>query len=262
MDVANILTSMPSFVLFVLVVATGMLSSWAGTWVAGKRYQKGVKELTTSTTTAVGAILGLSAFMLGFTFSMTAARFSSRKQLVVQQAGAIGTSFLQTGLIPERQKLIIREQLRQYIDVLLNTKNSSDIDKKLERLDKLHYSIWHQTASLLNQPMDSELRSIFTSSINSVIEFGAERKTVALIYKLASMLWISLLTLFLLSMFSLGYHTDDYKKHGNLNGLLLASSFAMVIVLIADMDSQGLHSFKISQRPLEDIRQMMGANIP
>jgi hypothetical protein len=118
MDVANILTSMPSLVLFALVVATGMLSSWAGSWVARKRYQQVVTGPTTSASTVVGSILGLSAFMLGFTFSMTAARFSSRKELVVQQAGAIGTSFLQTSLIPEKQKLIIREQLRQYKDYL------------------------------------------------------------------------------------------------------------------------------------------------
>lgn len=115
MDVANILTSMPSLVLFVLVVAIGMLFSWAGTWVARKRYQQGVTGPTTSFS---GSIPGLSAFMSGFTFSMMAARFSSRKELVVQQAATIGTSFLQTSLIPEKQKLIIREQLRQYKDYL------------------------------------------------------------------------------------------------------------------------------------------------
>ena len=118
MDVANILTSMPSLVLFVLVVAIGMLVSGAGTWVARKRYQQGVTGQNTSASTVVGSILGLSSFMSGFTFSMTAARFSSRKELVVQQAAAIRTSFLQTSLIPEKQKLIIREHLRQYKDYL------------------------------------------------------------------------------------------------------------------------------------------------
>ena len=257
MDVANILTSMPSHLLFVVVVTGGMLCSWAGRWLSAKRYEMGLKEPTTSTSTVVGAILGLSAFMLGFTFSLTSARFSSRKQLVVEQAATLSTSFLQTSLIPEKQKSNIRKQLRQYADVLLDTKKSFNIDKGLEKLDALHHSLWLETASLADQPMDSELRSLFTRSINTVIELGAERKTVALVYRLTSMLWISLLALFLLSMFSLGYHSDDHKKHGNINGLLLASSYALVIVLIADMDSPGLHSFQVSQRPLEDLRKIM-----
>ena len=56
MDVANIVTSMPPLLLFVLVVASGMLRSRSGTWLSGKRYEKGLKEPTTSTSTVVGAI--------------------------------------------------------------------------------------------------------------------------------------------------------------------------------------------------------------
>jgi len=44
------------------------------------------------------AVLGMLALLLGFTFSMSTSRFEIRKQLVLEESNAIGTTFLRAQL--------------------------------------------------------------------------------------------------------------------------------------------------------------------
>src|SRR5689334_4742184 len=99
MGIGKYITDLPSWALFLILLAVGILVSEVGSLVARNRVKKGIKEPETSIGTAVAAMLGLLAFMLGFIFSITASRYSERKALVVQQANAIGTCYLRTSLI-------------------------------------------------------------------------------------------------------------------------------------------------------------------
>jgi NADH:ubiquinone oxidoreductase subunit 5 (subunit L)/multisubunit Na+/H+ antiporter MnhA subunit len=262
MNISPIITSMPSLVLFLLVVVIGILASRAGTWMALRRNKKGLKETENVLDSSVAAILGLLAFMLGFTFSLSASRFENRRELVVKQANAIETSYLRTSLIPDKQKLFIRNLYHQYIDILIKLDNTSDIQMEIARLEGIQTNLWGETASLVPVNMDGELRSLFTDSVNEVIQLQNERLTVGIFFKIPTILWISLLLIFFVSMFSMGYMTDSYKIQRNLNLLMLAISFSMVIVLIADMDSNNQHSIHVSQQPLVDLRTVLQKNIP
>src|SRR5271165_1506020 len=47
------------------------------------------------------ALLALLAFMLAFTFGLAASRFDVRSGLVIDEANAIGTTYLRAGLLPD-----------------------------------------------------------------------------------------------------------------------------------------------------------------
>jgi hypothetical protein len=47
------------------------------------------------------ATLGLLALILAFTFGMAVSRFDARKQLVLDEANAIGTTYLRADLLPQ-----------------------------------------------------------------------------------------------------------------------------------------------------------------
>src|ERR1700746_906423 len=47
-----------------------------------------------------GGILSVLGLLLGFTLSMAVNRFEARKQLVLDEANAIGTSYLRARLLP------------------------------------------------------------------------------------------------------------------------------------------------------------------
>ena len=50
--------------------------------------------------TLEGAILGLLALMIGFTFAMALSRFEARRDAVLNEANAIGTTALRARLLP------------------------------------------------------------------------------------------------------------------------------------------------------------------
>ena len=60
------------------------------------------------------AVLGLLGLLLGFTFAMAVARYDARRDLVVQEANAIGTTYLRAQLLPEPQRTDSIELLRSY----------------------------------------------------------------------------------------------------------------------------------------------------
>jgi len=47
-----------------------------------------------------GAVLGLLGLLLGFTFAMAVQRYDTRRDLVVQEANSIGTTFLRASFLP------------------------------------------------------------------------------------------------------------------------------------------------------------------
>ena len=58
--------------------------------------------------------IGLLAFLLAFTIGMAAARYDTRKQMVLQEANAIGTAYLRANFLPEPQRGDVRNALRAY----------------------------------------------------------------------------------------------------------------------------------------------------
>ena len=57
----------------------------------------------------LGAMLGLSSFMLGFTFSMAGGQFDARRELLIDDINAIGTAFLRTAVLPELHRASSRQ---------------------------------------------------------------------------------------------------------------------------------------------------------
>lgn len=263
MDLGLFITNLNPWILFGLVIAFCVLCAEAGALTAQFLIRKGIKEPETPVGTAVGALLGLLAFMLGFTFSITSARFAERKALTIKQANAIGTSYLRTSNLPEKQKQEIRKYYHEYVDILLYKKYPEEnIAVAVKRLEKIHILIWKQTASLTKEDMDSELRSLFNASVNDVVDVARERKTVAMVFRIPSVIWTSLFMLAALGMFSVGYQTGTHGSRRTFDLPVLAAAFALVIIMIANMDSSGRYRFKVSLQPFIDLEQMMEEDIP
>src|SRR6187549_1405723 len=67
-----------------------------------------------------GAVLGMLALLLGFTFSMSVGRYDNRRDLVLEEANSIGTTYLRASFLPDAHKTAVEEILRHYVDVRLD----------------------------------------------------------------------------------------------------------------------------------------------
>lgn len=63
-----------------------------------------------------GAIFALMGLLVAFTFSGAASRIEKRRDLIVEEANAIGTAYLRLDLIPAAAQPALREDFRQYVD--------------------------------------------------------------------------------------------------------------------------------------------------
>ena len=103
--------------LFVLTVIIVLISIAAGFRLARyiRRHSERVQDAPI--VSIVGAMLGLLAFTMAFTFGMTASRFETRRQLVLDESNAIGTAFLRAGLLPEPLRSEVRKLFREYAGI-------------------------------------------------------------------------------------------------------------------------------------------------
>src|SRR5262249_2886185 len=88
----------PTPFVFALSVLISLLSVEFG-YRLGQRTQRTAPETDPPVGGSVGATLGLLAFTLAFTFSMSASRYDARGQLVLAEADAVRTAYLQAVLL-------------------------------------------------------------------------------------------------------------------------------------------------------------------
>src|ERR1700709_1033761 len=88
----------------VLLFVAGLMGVWLQT-----RYRTTVDGASSSFKTIESAVLGLLALLLGFSFAMAVSRYDLRKQLEVDEANAIGTTWLRTDALAEPARAIERQ---------------------------------------------------------------------------------------------------------------------------------------------------------
>jgi hypothetical protein len=112
--------------LFPVIVVLVLAAIEGGYRLGSYRHRRSDREKDAPVGAMVGATLGLLAFMLAFRFGMAASRFDTRKQLVLDEANAIGTTYLRTAMLPE-QRDDIRALLRSYVDARLDAVRSGRV---------------------------------------------------------------------------------------------------------------------------------------
>src|SRR5215203_4250695 len=262
-DIGQFLSSVPPVLLFVLLVISYTLILGLGNYIGYQRFLGGIKQPASPTDAAVAAVFGLLAFLLGFAFSSTWTRFIRRNIYVVAHAKAIGVCYLRTSLIPQEQKSEIRKLLYEYTDILLSIYTAADLEKVLLGINEIHLLVWKETASLVKEEIDSELRSLFILSVNDLITLAMERKTIALFIRIPNAIWISLLLLAVIGLLAFGYQAGITGVNKIFQMPLLPLALGLVIVLITDLNSRdSQRNFQVTKRPIKEVKEMMEKNIP
>src|SRR5262249_38878046 len=125
------------------------------------------------------AVLVLVSLMLGFTFAMALERYNTRRELVIKEANAVGTTFLRASMLPQGHQAPVRAALRQYVDLKLNNQRMYGGDTQAiaagsPAVGRIHSELWrHATESAREQPND--ITQTFIETLNSVIDVDEER---------------------------------------------------------------------------------------
>jgi hypothetical protein len=205
----------------------------------------------------VASILGLLALVVAFTFSLAASRFDARRQVVLEEANAIGTAYLRSRLLPEPHGAEIARLLREYVDVRIRGVREGKPDEIIRQSDVIHELLWNEATAAAEKTPNSIMTGVFIQALNEVIDLHAKRVMVGLRSRIPLVIWVGMFGLAILGMASVGYQAglSATRRSPAMLGLVLA--FGVVLALIADLDRGQEGLLRVSQQALIDLQQTM-----
>lgn len=226
------------------------------------RRRQEAKGIDAPISSVIGGTLGLLAFLLAFTFGLAATRFEARRQLLLDEVNAIGTCHLRTDLLPDPQRVEIRERLREYVRLRAKlVLEPSALKQTVARAEVLQEEIWARAVQAAKKDGGSEMTALFVESLNTVIDYQTNRLVVGQ-YHIPGVIWLSLYFISALSMASVGYQFGNSGGRDMAMSLCLALSFSIVIALIADLDRNYEGTLQISQQPMLELDRKLSGPRP
>lgn len=253
--------AIPVWALFVGAVAALAAAIELGYRIGRWRHGIRADEKDQPVGAMVASILALLALVLGFTFSLAAQRFDSRREAALDEANAIGTTYLRSRLLPEPERSEAATLLRKYVDVRLQGANSSgmsELNAAIAKSEALHVELW-ATAESAGAAHDSEMTSLFVQSSNDLIDMHARRLYVSVRSRIPLVIWTVLLAMSALAFVAVGYQCGLSATRRSPAMLGFVFAFAVVLYLIADLDRPQEGLLRVGQQSVVDVQRMIQA---
>jgi len=249
---------LPLWGVFIVILVVVLLSVECGYRLGRYRRSRSEQEKEAPVGTMVGATLGLLAFILAFTFGLAAARFDARRQVLLNEANAIGTTYLRAGILPERGEQI-RTLLRDYVAARLEAVQSGKIAEGIGRSESIQQQLWSHAEALGGKNPNSIVVGLFVQSLNEVIDLHGKRVQAGVRSRIPGAIWLGLFAVAALSLAAMGYQAGLARTRRSLAVFAVAITFSVVIELIADLDRPQQGVLRVSQHALLDLQRSMNS---
>ncbi len=187
----------------------------------------------------IGAVFALFGLLIAFTFSGAYSRFDGRRQLIVQEANAIGTAYLRLDLLPVSTQAPLRETFREYAasraamyEKLTDIAAARD---ELARATTLQKEIWAQAVAASTGPENQSARILLLPALNEMIDIVTTR-AIAIQTHPPLLIWAMLFAIALSCAGLTGYRSGFSARPGHFYHILLAAITACVLYVILDIE--------------------------
>ena len=205
--------------------------------------------------TLEGAAIGLLALMVGFTFAMSLSRFEARRDAILAEANAIGTTALRARLLPEPHRKEVLELLRNYVKVRLeltqHPTTPADLAAAIEKSNVVQEKLWQQAEAMLAIDKDVVPTGLFIQTLNEMIDDQAKR-LAALRNRVPNVVQLALFAVAIIASGFAGYATGVNKRRSRFPVYIMGLLVGGVILLILDLDRPGAGFIEVSQQPMID----------
>jgi hypothetical protein len=245
------LASFPLWSILLASIAALLAASEIGRWFGARTTSRGGENVST----LEGAMLGLLALMIGFTFAMALSRYETRREAVLAEANAIGTAALRARLLPEPHRAEVLALLKQYLEIRLEVTQGvateNDLDAIVTRSGALHEPMWRQAQGVAAQDAGMVPTGLFIESLNDVID-QHENRITALRGRVPDVVFLALYAVAAVASGFAGYASGLERGSSRLPVHLTGALIAGVILLIQDLDRPTAGFIATSQQPLVD----------
>ncbi|MEZ5942866.1 MAG: hypothetical protein R3C18_15850 [Planctomycetaceae bacterium] len=226
-----------------------------GTWWQART----VEEKEGPTAMIVGSLLAIMGFLLAITMGMSLERFDKRRELVLAEANAIGTTYLRAGFFPEPTSNEIRGLLREYASLrVVDVRDPERISVRIQQSNEIHAKLWSITEEQARTSPQSEVLALFVISLNEMIDLHGTRVTAGIDARVPTTVVILLILGSMVAMSMVGYSTGLQQRRTPIPAVFLILVLSSVITLVVDLDRSHGGFLKVSQQALIDVQKQIG----
>jgi hypothetical protein len=241
-----------------LIIFLSMLGSLYTGFRIGKTSE--IHESSESSKAVTSAMLGLLAFLLAFTFGMSGSRFDARRELVVNEANAIGTAILRCDLYPAADRREMRAEFQKYLEARIDYYNfGRDLTRVLESVDRASVhgmNIWQKATELSRDPSLSVASIQMIPAINAMLDLKTKRKISELSQVPLSIL-LMLFVLCIATAFFIGYGSKKGIDKLLVISFCLLTSIVIYITLDLDRPRRGFIQLSTPQSAIIELRELL-----
>ncbi|WP_254508502.1 bestrophin-like domain [Anatilimnocola floriformis] len=254
--------SLPLWVIVLTTLALLSLALEAGYRAGHWRHERTPDEREQPVGAMVAAILGLLALVLGFTFNFAASRFEARRRAVLEEANAIGTTYLRTSFLPREEQSSSQKLLQEYVTIRLQAVKDRKLEAAIVRSGEIQGLLWKEATSAGNASPQAETVGLYIAALNGLIDQHEVRLQVALRSRIPAELWFGLNSLAVMSFAAVGYMCGLSTTRRSPAMLVLTISFTIVLLMIADLDRGQEGLLRVSQDAMVNVQTMIAAGQP
>jgi len=250
----------PTLIIVITLFVLMLLFNGIGFTIRKRQIAKNSISLSEGLGPVEGSLLGLLALLLSFTFGMSASRYDSRRQAIIEEANDIGTAVLRCDLYPDSVRTALRVDFKEYVNHrIAYYKSGTDSNKNtgaIQEAEKYSAKIW---ATVMQQSQDKEntLRSQqMIPAVNSMIDIVTTSEVNRTATVPDSVLWF-LFLLILTASLIVGY-SNSYKKinHVIVSGFALMTVLTVFLILDLDRPRRGIINNEASVQKVVELQNM------
>jgi hypothetical protein len=207
-----------------------------------------------------GAAFGLMGLLIAFTFSGAASRFEARRELIVQEANAIGTVWLRLDLLSEGAQPALRDGFRRYLDSRLATyaklPDVAAARAELKRSEQLQREIWSASVPACREAGPPAC-ALLLPALNDMIDITTAR-TMAAENHPPTIIFALLIVLALVCSLLAGYAmTGPIRRPLHMAGFAAITALSVYVILDLEYPRIGWIRIDSTDRVLRELRASM-----
>jgi hypothetical protein len=254
----NFLDSFSVWGMFLATAAVSLVALKIGFRLA-RTGEQPIREQEAQVRMMTGAAVGLLTFMLVFTFWIASSHYNQAREVVLDETGVIGTTYMRADLLPDPYRMEIRNLLREYVDVRLAGIQSGNIAQASLREEEVRRRTWSQTMAAKKETGNPIFDEFLRRSLSEFIALHTRWVGVQKEFNISLVVWVALYVIIALTMISIGFHAGmtNMSKAPVIPVFVLLLSVLMF--LIADLDTPYVGALRVSHWGMIELRNAMNA---
>jgi hypothetical protein len=249
-----------------IALLVGMLLCLEAGWRIGRRSRRqghaDTAKPENATGVVEGAVFALFGLLLAFAFSGATDRFDHRRELITQEANAIGTAYLRLDLLPTDRQPAIKALMRQYVQARLDTYahmgDGVAMSQAFQHSQTLQTSIWREANSAIVQAGTPVLAGVVLPPLNDMFDITTTRLAATHMHPPRA-IYAMLFALALVASLLAGYAMANGERRPRLHiaAFALIVSVTVYVTMDIEVPRQGLIRVDSSDQLLRDTLQGM-----